>query len=218
MHASTRTCARTQSHARRRTRTEMRSHARKAHTHARRHTPMHTCTHTLTRMHAGPHVLNQGRQRARCLRGVWRARHKVGRAQRVELEPMVVVQVGAPEVSEGVSLMRRAGLCSREHHPHSFSDHRHGPHHIFVYHHILIHHTPSSSASSPLCELCAPACSQGRARTRRQECSPSPGADVARGERSPGADVAAVEYRMANVRPEWCHDSPSHTVAYGRST
>ena len=41
---------------------------------------------------------------------------------------------------------------------------------------------------------------------------------MAGGERSPGADVAAVEYRMANVRPEWCHDSPSHTVAYGRST
>jgi hypothetical protein len=69
--------------------------------------------------------------------------------------------------------MRRAGLCAREHHPHSFSDHRHGPHHIFVYHHILIHHTPSSSASSPLCDLCAPVCSQRRARTRRQQCSPS---------------------------------------------
>jgi hypothetical protein len=67
--------------------------------------------------------------------------------------------------------------------------------------------------------VCASVLATPRANTKATvQPEPSLSADVAGGERSPGADVAAVEYRMANVRPEWCHDSPSHTVAYGRST
>jgi hypothetical protein len=85
---------------------------------------------------------------------------------------------------------------------------------LFTIHHLHPLHRRSSQRT-----VCASVLATPRANTKATvQPEPSLSADVAGGERSPGADVAAVEYRMANVRPEWCHDSPSHTVAYGRST